>query len=89
MLVNSKYFGIPQNRPRFILIALREDIFEKLKIRKDNSIQFNSILDNSDSFYKKVKQNKNHLDEIKKSSIKLYNIETSQFLFDGELLPKN
>ena len=31
--VNAKYVGAAQNRPRFILIALREDIFKKLNIQ--------------------------------------------------------
>jgi len=31
MLLNSKYFGVPQNRPRFILFAFRKDIFARLK----------------------------------------------------------
>ena len=29
--INAKYIGIAQNRPRFILIALRSDIFKRLK----------------------------------------------------------
>ncbi len=29
--INAKYIGIAQNRPRFILIAIRHDIFEKIK----------------------------------------------------------
>ena len=28
MMLNSKYFGVAQNRPRFILIAYRIDIFK-------------------------------------------------------------
>jgi DNA (cytosine-5)-methyltransferase 1 len=29
--INAKYVGIAQNRPRFILLAIRHDIFEKIK----------------------------------------------------------
>lgn len=29
--VNAKYVGVAQNRPRFILFALREDVFKALK----------------------------------------------------------
>jgi DNA (cytosine-5)-methyltransferase 1 len=88
MLVNSKYFGVPQNRPRFILFALRKDIFNKLRVRKGKSNQASLILDNTNSFYKEVNEKRNCLDEIKKTAITLYNIETSQLLFNGELLPK-
>lgn len=30
LLVNAKFVGVPQNRPRFILIALRQDLEQKL-----------------------------------------------------------
>jgi DNA (cytosine-5)-methyltransferase 1 len=36
--VNAKYAGIPQNRPRFIMIGVRDDIYQKLsKSFKRNS----------------------------------------------------
>ena len=33
MMINSKYYGVPQNRPRFIMLAYRKDFFEKLKLK--------------------------------------------------------
>ncbi|TMP32249.1 DNA cytosine methyltransferase [Pseudoalteromonas rubra] len=51
--VNAKYVGIPQNRPRFIMIGVREDIFERL------SATFNSaekeLFSSSLSFYQGTK----------------------------------
>ena len=39
MLINSKYFGVAQNRPRYIMLAFRLDIFQKLsKSYGDNEI---------------------------------------------------
>jgi DNA (cytosine-5)-methyltransferase 1 len=88
MLLNSKYFGVPQNRPRFILYALRKDVFEKLKARKNNSDLTNSILLNSLLFYNKVHSKRKRLDEIKLTDIPLYDIESDPTFFDGKLLPK-
>jgi len=88
MLLNSKYFGVPQNRPRFILFAFRKDIFQKLKLRSNNSEQTKSILNNSFSFYNKVRSKRNRLNEIKLDDISLYDIEYNKSLFDGKILPK-
>jgi len=48
--VNAKYAGAAQNRPRFIMIALREDVFQKFKKNtKDNAIS--KRLSTIESFY--------------------------------------
>lgn len=88
MLINSKYFGVPQNRPRFIFYAFRKDVFEKLKCRKNNSDLTNAILLNSLLFYNKVHSKRKRLDEIKLTDIPLYDIESDPTFFDGKLLPK-
>jgi len=88
ILLNSKYFGVPQNRPRFILYAYRKDIFEKLKSRNSNTQEINSILSNSLAFYNKVQIKKDRLDEIESQDLKLYDIESEPNLFNGKLFPQ-
>lgn len=50
--VNAKYVGAAQNRPRFILIALRKDIFENFNTRNKDKI-LTKALENSYEFFKK------------------------------------
>ena len=87
MMINSKYFGIPQNRPRFILLAFREDIFLKLKV-EFTDLKDKEILDLSESFFKKVKQNSDNLNNVTINDYKFYDLEIEPQLFDGILLPK-
>lgn len=84
MMVNSKYFGVPQNRPRFILIAYRLDIFNQI-LKKHPE---NKILKLSLSFYKKVLLNKNNLENVGVKDFKYYDIESEPHLFDDVILPK-
>ncbi|HEX5149871.1 MAG TPA: DNA cytosine methyltransferase [Parafilimonas sp.] len=88
MLLNSKYFAIPQNRPRFILYAFRKDIFDKLKTKSSNTDITKAILLNSLLFFNKVRSKRKNLNDIKPSDISLYDIESDPKFFDGKLLPK-
>lgn len=83
MMLNSKYFGVPQNRPRFILIAYRRDVFEKLLDKNKN----NKLLELSDKFYNLVIDNQNSLNEVTVKDFKYYDIESNPELFDGNILP--
>lgn len=80
MLINSKYFGVAQNRPRFIMLGLRKDVFNKLKSQEIGS----DILSNLEDFYKKVNQNKS----ISIEDLNYYDIDKVNYLFDGVILPK-
>jgi DNA (cytosine-5)-methyltransferase 1 len=84
MMLNSKYFGVPQNRPRFILIAYRKDIFDKIFMKHVK----NEILTVSNDFYKTVLDNLKDLDSVTIKNFKYYDIESNPELFDGVLLPK-
>lgn len=50
--VNAKYAGAAQNRPRFILIAIREDIYFKVKTNTQSESLLR-ILEQSESFIEK------------------------------------
>lgn len=84
MMLNSKYFGVPQNRPRFILQAYRKDVFTKMK----KLYAKNEILLTSEKFYNLVITNKNNLENITEKNFKYYDIENNPELFDGIILPK-
>jgi DNA (cytosine-5)-methyltransferase 1 len=88
MMLNSKDFGVPQNRPRFIMYAFRKDVFQKLHNRKTNTINHELIFSNSLSFFNKVIKSRNKLHEIGISSLKIYDINSDAKLFDGNILPK-
>ncbi|WP_282015627.1 DNA cytosine methyltransferase [Marinifilum flexuosum] len=85
MMLNSKYFGVAQNRPRFILIAYREDIFNTIHDANESKcIQ----LKNSQDFYNKTKKYADQLNLITKDDLNLYDLEANPDLFDGNILPK-
>lgn len=83
MLLNSKYFGVAQNRPRFILFAYRKDIFQRLKkISKDE----NEIYSNSWEFFKRFEHGEDL--PVGLSDLKYYDIENNPEMFDGDVFPK-
>ncbi|MGK9118041.1 DNA cytosine methyltransferase [Olivibacter jilunii] len=84
MMLNSKYFGVAQNRPRFILFAFRHDVFLELL----NKYKSNVLLEFSAQFYQKVVENKDKLEEITVKDFSYTDIESAPELFDGVILPK-
>lgn len=81
MLLNSKYFGVAQNRPRYIMLALRKDIFDKILKTAPKNI----ILTKVSMFMQKVTMN---IDKVSISDLDYYDIEKDIELFDGTILPK-
>jgi DNA (cytosine-5)-methyltransferase 1 len=81
MLVNSKYYGVAQNRPRYIMLAFRKDIFEKILESKPN----NSVLQKVSAFMQKASSN---FENLTISDLDYYDIEKDIELYDGIVLPK-
>jgi DNA (cytosine-5)-methyltransferase 1 len=82
MLLNSKYFGVAQNRTRFILLAIRIDLAKKLlKKKKDER------LEKSLNFFAVVTSNKNNIDNISMDLLRYYDIESNPSLYNGFLFP--
>jgi DNA (cytosine-5)-methyltransferase 1 len=57
MHINAKYSGVPQNRPRFILIGVQHEIFVKLVLQLNENEKI--IFENSCRFFSKSKTDKN------------------------------
>lgn len=84
IMLNSKYFGVPQNRPRFIMFAYRRDVFNRIFINKPDS----EILRISNDFYDRVIENRDDLESVTVEEFKYYDIESDTELFNGDILPK-
>ena len=80
MLVNSKYFGVAQNRPRYIMMAIRLDMFKKLCVKYPD----NKVIINVKDFVDRVERE----EVIQTSDLNYYDIEKCTELFDGKVLPK-
>lgn len=56
MHINAKYFGLPQNRPRYLMFAIRLDLVKSLIEKKDTLQESDrKILEKSYGFFEKVK----------------------------------
>ncbi|MCO6561057.1 MAG: DNA cytosine methyltransferase [Gilliamella sp.] len=55
--VNARFTGVPQNRPRFIMLAIRHDIFLKLNKKFLNGSSEETLFLPSINFYISVKRN--------------------------------
>jgi DNA (cytosine-5)-methyltransferase 1 len=83
MLLNSKYFGVAQNRPRFILLAIRFDLAKQLNRKRKDERLAESL-----NFYSVVNKNKDNIDNISMTLLRFYNIESNEALYNGPLFPK-
>jgi DNA (cytosine-5)-methyltransferase 1 len=89
-MLNSKYFKIPQNRPRFILLGLREDIYKQFINSDEVDSITKSLLLDCHAFFDHVMNSKENLDKIKRKELPLINIENQKHrkYFNGNLLPE-
>jgi DNA (cytosine-5)-methyltransferase 1 len=81
MHVNAKLAGVAQNRPRFIMLAFRHDIY--LKLQEHMTGRDREIIDSSEKFYEKVRLGQ---PVIVKEDLSVYDLEKDAKQFDGTFL---
>ena len=82
--VNAKYCGAAQNRPRFIMIAIRNNVFSKIKKSLSEDDPLLTVLESSNKLYKAVKQSNPEYGEIK--DFKYFDIEKDLTVFSNSIL---
>ncbi|WP_165078537.1 MULTISPECIES: DNA (cytosine-5-)-methyltransferase [unclassified Desulfovibrio] len=82
--VNAKYVGVAQNRPRFILVGVREDIFTQLAGNFNPAERF--LFRSSQDFYASIKKNRSvtlsdiTIHDLNKEDPTLWNAFQNSFL---------
>jgi DNA (cytosine-5)-methyltransferase 1 len=79
--INAKYVGVAQNRPRFILLAFRKDLYDALKTTATDKVLLDA-LEPSERLLDSVAQGK---DSEEPGSFKCFDIEKEKALFKGPL----
>lgn len=82
MMLNSKYFGVAQNRPRFILLAIQQKIAKNLQDKLQNEILGEAIK------FQKIVSNIDNIEDVDLNTLHYYDIESNPELFNGQLLPE-
>lgn len=79
--VNAKYVGAAQNRPRFIMLAFRKNVF--LKIKKNNvDVNLIEALENSYGFFNLVFKEG---DDLEYGHLKCHDIENGSSLYRSKI----
>lgn len=78
--VNAKYAGVAQNRPRFLLIGIRVDVYKKIINQLNNREKV--ALENSFSFYEKVKANP----ELEYGHLNYFDVDKDTDFFEDTFL---
>lgn len=81
--INARYAGIAQNRPRFILLAMREDIYTNLLESKKLSLNDHELLNSSLSFFNMVKE---HGAELDFGHLKYFDVDKNPEVFKSTFL---
>jgi len=76
--INAKYVGAAQNRPRFIMIALREDVANDIDIHSDDS-SLNSALEISFKFFNAIRTRK----KVKFGDLPYYDVIKNKDFFEN------
>lgn len=81
--INAKYVGVPQNRPRFIMIAVRHDLARNIIDSQLISNSDRSIIEASLRFHEKV--NQSSAEEVGYGALKYYDIDKDQSFFTNSI----
>lgn len=80
--VNAKFAGVAQNRTRFIMLAFRKDIFERLKVRLQGRDR--EVLVSSEDFFKKAREGK----VVEKADLPVHDATKDTTSFQGTFLER-
>lgn len=78
--VNAKFAGVAQNRPRFIMLSFRRDVFETLKLVLPDTGR--KLLESSEKFFNKVRAG----ESVKVDDLKVYDVDKDLAIFNGTFL---
>lgn len=90
LIVNTKKLGIPQNRPRFIMMAFRQDELRKYLQKQYLRKATIEILKNSQDFYNivnKLSKGNDFMKLLNPNTLNIYNNEKDEIYWDCELFP--
>lgn len=79
--VNAKYAGAAQNRPRFIMLAFRKNVFTKI-LKNNTDKNLTEALKNSRQFQKLAV---NEGDQLEYGHLKCHDVENGSPLYDSKL----
>lgn len=79
--INAKYVGAAQNRPRFIMLAFRKNVFSKI-VKNNTDTDVMEALENSLQFFKLVAQVG---DQLEYGHLKCHDVENGSSLYNSDL----
>lgn len=79
--VNAKYAGAAQNRPRFIMLAFRKDIFRKILNNTDDEF-LKEAFENSKSFFERVDTEG---EKLEYGHLKYHDVEGGSTLYNSSI----
>ncbi|MEP5764947.1 MAG: DNA (cytosine-5-)-methyltransferase [Halieaceae bacterium] len=77
--VNAKYSGVAQNRPRFIMFALRSDVYEGIR----SNPELETVISNSEKFCRAVEAN--HAVSLEESGLRYWDTSKDAHIFTSRI----
>lgn len=79
--VNAKYAGAAQNRPRFVMLAFRENVFKEI-LKNNTDTDLKGALENSEEFFDLVAENG---DQLEYGHLKCHDVENGTTLYNSQI----